>query len=571
METTFYVSNSGNNNNSGLSQNESLATISGAIKIIADYSKKIPNTTFRILVDGGYYYLDKPVKVSSKDLNNSELIIKNLNDKAVYISGGRRLFQKWEKVGANVWKTQTKENFKQLFQNTKRLTRARWPNVGSYLQPKNVNAEQKWIQFSDSLRLDFSLNENMELVTTGTWHFIRQRLSKIDTVNYIIETKTEVGPECSSTKVGIQDRIYFENDIDFLDDTNEWFLDKDSDTLFLYSKSDPSNVEFYYPVIENLFYLEGDRSNPLSVSIEGINFTHTTWDYTQEERKGIQAGAWGTAVGKPVYMPEAAIILKYTWNTKIKNCKFINIGDGAIALEEGCHYNVITKNLFKNIGSNVIQVGRITNYIGRGHPLHHDYDHKNLAPSKNIIANNQFLCGAQIDNGGVAIWVGYANHTEIKNNLIENFPYTAISVGWHWDSSGKLTNTHHNIISHNRITNSMTYLSDGGAIYTVGNQSGTVIEHNWISDIGGGAKWIEGIYLDEGSANISILNNYVNDVQDYDLKTHRALLETLTIKDNGCENCTNPWVIQNERVSYSNFRGNYPKDTTIYGILNIKE
>ena len=55
----------------------------------------------------------------------------------------------------------------------------------------------------------------------------------------------------------------------------------------------------------------------------------------------------------------------------------------------------------------------------------------------------------------------------------------------------------------------MQELHDGGAIYTLGNQPGTLIAGNHIHDNRGGPG---GIYLDEGSGFIEITGNSVYQV-----------------------------------------------------------
>lgn len=563
----FYIGTNGDDNNSGLGLDEPLASIEKAIDLISQKKWDDPDITFEILLKGGRYELNRSVRLSSKALQQHKIHFEALKNEKVIVSGGKVIDKEWINIGENLWSTSVKENFKQLFQGERRLVRARWPNEKYYLHPSTLDTSEKWMAFPDSVSLSFSVDGNMEMVTTGKWHFIRQRLATLDTDKNRITTQTEIGPECSSTKVGLYDRIYFENHFDFLDIENEWYLDTATNTLFLFSRTNPNDSEFHFPIIESLFLVEGTKESPINVSFKGITFEHSTWRYSDNERKGIQAGAWGTEIGKPVYLPSAAVVMKYAEDGIISNCTFQNLGEGAIALEEGCHGNIIDNNIFKDIGSNVVQIARISDFVGRDHPLHFDYLDKEIAPSNNVIKNNHFINGSSIDNGGVAIWVGYANHTKISNNLIEDFPYTGISVGWRWGNDGKLTNTHNNEISFNRIRNCMEYLSDGGAIYTVGNQPGTMIMDNWISDISGGELLIEGIYTDEGSGGMLVSNNYINNVQNYDYKAHRNLWETMVIENNGCEKCENELKVENEYVRYSDFPNNIPMDSTKYGLL----
>ena len=454
-----------------------------------------------------------------------------------------------------------------MFVEDKRMTRARWPNLGEYVRPEKVEVTKKMMSFADSSPINFTVSDQTELLAYAAWHFVRQKIQSYDPADNSIHTKTEIGPECSSTKLMPNDRVYFENNIEFLDSEGEWFLNEDTDVLTLYTASDPNDTAYHYAVLETLFEIKGDKSRPITdISFEGLTFQYTTWQFPEEERKGIQAGFWGTHIGEPVFSPPAAIMMSYSENCEIVDCVFVNLGEGAIALENGVNHMNIENNTFQDIGSNVIQIGRISNYIGEGHPLHSDYKDEEDAPAFNVVTNNHLKNVATVDKGGVGILIAYSNNNKISNNLIEEVPYTGISVGWRWGNDGLLTNAHHNEISYNEIRECMQYLSDGGAVYTVGNQPGTVVQNNWIYNIGGSGIMAEGIYADEGSGSMVISNNYVHDIQDHDYKGHRNLWETMTVENNGCTKCENPFNIKNERVRYSDFPDNKPSNTTIYGV-----
>lgn len=567
---TLYVSPSGDDNGTGISMDNPLRTLEKAVEIIQNGSSKESYGSFEIVLGEGRYELSKSIVIDNGH-NLKSLRIKAYKDEEVILSGGRIIDGTWISRGDNIWEIPFQGQTNQVFVENKRMTRARWPNLDEYLHPEEVDVAKKWMSFADSIPVDFTVTDQTELLATGAWHFIRQKLENIDSKSNSITTNTEIGPECSSTKVKTFDRIYFENNKDFLDSEGEWFLNEDSKVLSLFTSSNPNDTVFHYPVLETLFEIKGDKSKPITnITFEGLTFQHTTWKFPDEERKGIQAGFWGTRIGEPVFSPVAAIMMSYAENCEIVDCNFVNLGEGAIALENGVSHINIGNNTFQDIGSNVIQIGRISNYIGEGHPLHLDYKDEQDAPAFNSVNNNHLKNIATVDKGGVGVLIAYSNNNKIKNNLIEEAPYTGISVGWRWGDDGLLTNAHHNEISYNEIRKCMQYLSDGGAIYTVSNQPGTVINNNWIYDIGGGELMAEGIYADEGSGSMVISHNYVHDIQDHDYKGHRNLWETMTVENNGCDQCPNTLTKRDERVKYSDFPDNKPSNTNIYGLQNKK-
>lgn len=140
----------------------------------------------------------------------------------------------------------------------------------------------------------------------------------------------------------------------------------------------------------------------------------------------------------------------------------------------------------------------------------------------NLIKNNLIEnCGVQF-YGAVGIWVGFATGTEIIHNEIRNLPYTGISVGWIWNPTA--TPCKKNLVEHNHIHHVMQILSDGGGIYTLGFQPGTVVRGNHIHDvsINLGRAESNGMFLDEGTTAIIIEKNVVYNVARSALRFHRA-------------------------------------------------
>jgi hypothetical protein len=144
--------------------------------------------------------------------------------------------------------------------------------------------------------------------------------------------------------------------------------------------------------------------------------------------------------------------------------------------------------------------------------------------------------------GGVGIFVGYTQRTTLAHNEIRDLPYSGISAGWGWgeeDAGGGAyavqgpLYTQPTICRENRITNNhihhvMRELHDGGGIYLLGNQPGTIIANNHIHDNRGIPG---GIYLDEGSGFIEITSNLVHDVPTPMNYNNRAQNRIATCKE----------------------------------------
>ncbi|WP_163712496.1 right-handed parallel beta-helix repeat-containing protein [Mangrovibacterium lignilyticum] len=123
----------------------------------------------------------------------------------------------------------------------------------------------------------------------------------------------------------------------------------------------------------------------------------------------------------------------------------------------------------------------------------------------NQIANN-YLRNVSLDfrqfEGITAFFVA---NTKIEHNDIEWTPYGAIVCGWWWGNSEIPASTvaKNNSISFNRAGNTHQVLDDGGIIYLLGEQPGTVVEGNYIFN---GPRCI---YPDDGSAYLTITRNVI--------------------------------------------------------------
>jgi hypothetical protein len=210
----------------------------------------------------------------------------------------------------------------------------------------------------------------------------------------------------------------------------------------------------------------------------------------------------------------AGVSLSKSDNCRFIRCSFSHFAGAGIDIQDGSHGIVVEQCSFEDIAGSAIQIGDVT---ARDH---HPTDPKDIVHD-NVITNCTIRnCGVEFE-GSVGIFVGYANGTVISHNEIYDLPYSGISAGWGWgeeDAGGGAypipytyatpTPAGANRIEYNHIHNVMQKRDDGGGVYTLGNQPGTVIRGNYIHDNGPGGPG--GIYLDEGSGYIEITGNAVH-------------------------------------------------------------
>jgi hypothetical protein len=115
----------------------------------------------------------------------------------------------------------------------------------------------------------------------------------------------------------------------------------------------------------------------------------------------------------------------------------------------------------------------------------------------------------------------------LAHNEIRDLPYTGVSVGWKWDTQP--TGCRENVVRDNHIHHVMQKLSDGGGIYTLGLQPGTLLSGNRIHNVplNLGRAESNGMFIDEGSSQITIENNTIYNIERSPIRFHRAERDTI--------------------------------------------
>ena len=124
------------------------------------------------------------------------------------------------------------------------------------------------------------------------------------------------------------------------------------------------------------------------------------------------------------------------------------------------------------------------------------------------------LSGNRFDDTGLLMMqdfciVARGSDFLIADNVFRDFTFSAIGIGTHYRE--KIPASSSGIVEKNELycTNGFNrYLMDSGAIYTWTSNKDVTIRNNYIHDIGG-YKDNRGIFCDDGTVNVKILNNKV--------------------------------------------------------------
>ena len=548
MPTEFYVATDGDDNNIG-SAEKPFATLERARNVVRKLIEKGLDRDVLVIIRGGTYQLERPLVLGLEDSGTSEHSITyttypghSWSGETVVISGGRPITG-WKKAGDNLWTAQVPEVksgkwwFRQLFADGRRLVRGRFPNDG-VLTIREVSDDVKRIAFTEPVTATEPIGSDAELVVLQNWSITRGRVVSI--AGDIVQTATPMGwIGHIQTTAHPKKSAYLEHALAFVDQPGEWYLDRRSGTL-TYMASDgenPAQHSFYAPKLEQLLIVVGREDNPIcNVHFHGLTFEHTEWPLPEEGYRGIQAGYYGTSLEpkKPVYGQPAAIELQYTEKCSFELCRVARTGASGITLAAGCKKNKIACCEFLDIGCNAINIGHKLKPPLVNHPMEWHWENPNDVPINNEVVNNYIHHCGEVSFGAVGIFVAFTQQTKISHNLITDMPYTGISIGWSWNTIP--TSQQRCLVEYNHIYNVMKCLADGGGIYTLGFQSGTILRGNLIHDVPRSAFTFgadnNGFFFDQGSKGFHAEGNIVYNTSGEAIRFNQSSRQLHSWKDN---------------------------------------
>ena len=525
----YHIAPNGNDVNPG-TVSKPFRTIQHAQQSVRTLVANGLNTNVTLFLHKGIYRITSPVMFDVRDSGTEKHHItwSAYNSKTVIISGGREI-KGWKKLSNGNWQVSLPKvksgewNFRELFVNGKRATRARFPNDG-YLRIQKAGADHRtnFTFYKNDLPSNIMGNQTeLELDFLHDWSMSRIRVASIDQKTNTLTTVDPIG--CRSKHFQIDHfekhpRYFLENSLQLLDAAGEWFLDR-STGLLTYRPQKGETLRkssIVAPVAFRLIDLKGTPKKPVqNLQFIGLSFHHCNWTLPPHGYAEGQAAFHEVRDGSKrhgglrIPVP-AAVVLENATQCKVVKCNFKHLGGTGISFEKGCHNCLLSSCRLSDISANAAMVGHDCS----GNQLRHN-------SIKNI--GQQFY-------GSVGIWIGLANHTVVSNNELSFLPYTGISVGWKWNSTP--TNCHNNRIENNHIHHVMQVLSDGAGIYTLGRQPGTILRKNHIHDISvnTGKAESNGIFMDQGTSGLLVEKNNIYNIARSPLRFNHA--EENTIRRN---------------------------------------
>jgi len=459
--TDYYISTSGNDTNTGLSTSTPWKTIA---KVNSAFANMKPGD--QILFNRGDTFYGSLV-ISKSGTSGSPITLGAYGAGEKPIITGFTTVTSWIHLGNNIWES-TNTVSKLTTCNMVTINNVNTP-MGRYPKANAANGGYLTIQSHSGNTSITSSDLTGAPDWTGAEVVVR--------VNRFTINKSKIASQKGSSLVLGTATIYepgdgfgffIQNDSRILTSQGEWCYIPSTHKIRVYSTGQPLNVKV--ASIERLITPNANYLNFENISFTGANeFAFYNWDNTPRYNHININNNTFSSMG-------IGAIYTLTNYLDIENNIITDSNCGAISVSYGSHNN-IKNNTVQNIGA--FPGMRTSSYYGTNSAVESG-DSPKLSLENNRIINTGY-CGISF----------YGDSILVKNNFIDTF---------------------------------CTVLDDGGGIYTYtgirtplkdGKINGNIVINGVGNPYGEVGECIAaGIYLDERSKNIEVLNNSISDVRE---------------------------------------------------------
>lgn len=532
-----------------------------------------------IELQGGTYELTEPLDIDQtfSGRDGHTVTLRATEGEKVVISGGRTVTG-WQQVNGRLWKAplQCPVKLRSLLVNGRRAVMAaahQRSQGGGVLSRFTITGDESWafgagegvdgIKLVDPELTIFRNAEDVEIVQEKVWTekilCVREMDKWGDTI--VVRFQQPAGAIINSMawagKIDYNKLFYVRNAYELLDEPGEFYFDRSAQTLYYMCRDgeDMEQAVVIAPICEGLLRLHGQSQERQlrDFHIEGITFAYDAWNLMPvgDSRgfgsiqtlglatKYIPDGNWHPTKYNSCDTPAGCVDVRSASGIQITGCRFEHLGcASAVTMLNDVSDSNVEGCVFNDIFGNAVTVGHPQHYeIGDGEGV--------FAPGieglcHDIRITDNYIRNTSIDFRQVEAILGFfVRDVHIDHNDILGCPYGAIALGWWWGNAHtpepKLAGR--NTISFNRVGQSHQLLSDGGIVYMLGPQPGSVIEGNYLF------KGPRCIYPDDGSSGWTIHDNVINSVgqlwfhidsdRDYDIDTYHNFVKANNTANSG--------------------------------------
>lgn len=555
-QQTYYVSPEGRDTNPG-TQDAPFMTVAKAKRAVRKVNSQMTDNITVYLHDG-VFELEDTLLFTPEDsgCNGYSVIYKAAPGSSPVISGGRKV-SGWKKHEGRIFKAPFNYD-KKLRQLTVNGKPARMARSKGYLQGAGgwgkftIKGDEPWAMTAgsaqDGIRFDIPKNggkkdqkievglfrnaEDIELIAfQSTW--TRQRAAVREIVKegdqFIFKMQQPGFAFTQNQKWGAAryggSKWQIVNAFELLDEPGEFYFDKQEKMLYYFPIWGEKTDNIYASVLEKLIVFEGNNTEQRvkNLTFDGITFSHNNFllmDGGRSACSTIQAtamtvkfhkgGNWHETMYNMTRPMDGAIEAYNAEKVVFDNCRFEHL--------TGIGVNLINDSVDCSISNSVFE--HITGSgVGIGHPQHYEIGDGDIFKEGieglchgTVIHNNHFRDMAYEHIQCQAITTFFVADTTISHNDISGMPYSGMSIGWWWGNSGlpRPKNMKNISILNNRVTDVINVLTDGGAIYLLGDAPGSVAKGNYLS--GAHTHHANGFHPDDSTSSWEITENVIEDI-----------------------------------------------------------
>lgn len=451
----------------------------GSPYLTLEKARNVASAGDTVYLRGGTYYRTNTFELAS---TNSGLTFRGYPGETATLVGGLPLIN-WTVWSGSIYTTDVSTqglsgiNFRELYVNGARMIHARYPNFdsenpvyGGWLYAVGGSANS--CVYSNADERGWTNGTNAQISVYGSEY--RQNLVTISSIN--TNTQTISLAANADYSIGEGERFYVRGLLQELDAENEWCLDTNDSTLYVYKTGGLSSSTVIAPAVGDVISLTSGCSN---VTIRNLQLTACT---------------------------DCAVLLTDATNCAVLACSVRQMGtyqavassDAAISCVRGSG-NRIAGNDISDVGGSAIYASG-----GIGATLSH---------GENVVENNWVSSPCRESRTAFGVRVLGVGNT-VQHNTITNAPYISIYFSGNFHT-----------IRENVVLDSMREADDGGAIYGLGgfwtNAWGCRVDGNLVSGSRGYGQtaygtvdpWhAYGIYFDYHANGMSAASNVVTDV-----------------------------------------------------------
>ncbi|MFZ9938523.1 MAG: right-handed parallel beta-helix repeat-containing protein, partial [Luteolibacter sp.] len=303
-----------------------------------------------VIFAAGTYRMNAPMELRPEDSGTSAFPItwKAAAGATVVLDGGKPVTGTWTAAGDGTWYIDLPGiglgpgdwNFRQLFVEGSRATRARFPNKSAsnpFLYAtgggmEHVDIAPALVKASWGTAADAQINIVPQSRFFNQWNTVTS-----------VNTGTGRIDIADSERHRTIDRgswFWIEGLREELDEPGEWFLDTTAGRLHYMPQPgvDPNTLSFVAPYLNRIVNAKGDvnaGTHVAQVHFDGLDFRHTTFMLGHIEAR---------------VHTDTAIMFENTNDSSVKNCHFENIGGYALWLHLDSRRNVFDSNTVRQSG-----------------------------------------------------------------------------------------------------------------------------------------------------------------------------------------------------------------------------